>query len=194
MISFLAGTVKLKTEKNLTVDVQGIGYEVFAPLPVLEKTKVGAAIELYTHLHVREDAMELYGFLTITELDFFKQLISVSGVGPKSAIGILSLTSVADLKKAISNGDASLLTKVSGIGRKTAERLIVELKNKVDVLDARTDTGGLENLGDNQAIDGLVHLGYSAREARDALQLIDKSITAVEQRVKAALKLMGKNK
>jgi len=194
MIATLSGTIKQKTEKSVTIEVAGVGYEVFSPLPLLERAKVGREAQLYTHLHVREDAMELYGFATQEELEFFKQLISVSGVGPKSALAILSLTSVADLKKAISHGDASLLTKVSGIGKKTAERLIVELKSKVDALDAGTATGGLENLGDNQAIDGLVGLGYSVREAREALQQVDKNITAVKDRIKAALKSLGKNK
>lgn len=194
MIATLSGTIKQKTEKSVTIEVAGVGYEVFSPLPLLERAKVGERAQLYTHLHVREDAMELYGFATQEELEFFKQLISVSGVGPKSAVAILSLTSVADLKKAISHGDASLLTKVSGIGKKTAERLIVELKSKVDVLGESAGSGGLENLGDNQAIDGLVGLGYSVREAREALQQVDKGVTAVKDRIKAALRLLGKNK
>jgi holliday junction DNA helicase RuvA len=194
MISFIAGTIKLKSEKTITLEVHGLGYEVFTPLPLLEKSKIGAPLELYTHLHVREDAMELYGFASVAELDFFKLLISVSGVGPKSAVGILSLASVNDLRKAISHGDASLLTKVSGIGKKIAERLIVELKSKVAVLDDSAESAQLGNFGDSQAIDGLVHLGYSAREAREALQAVDKNITEVKDRVKEALKLLGKNK
>jgi holliday junction DNA helicase RuvA len=194
MISFISGTIKSKNEKNLVLEAHELGYDIYVPAPLLEKTKIGSHLELYTHLHVREDAIELYGFATAAELSFFKQLIGVSGVGPKSAVGILSLTSVSDLKKAISHGDASLLTKVSGIGKKTAERLIVELKSKVDALDEGTEAGGLENIGDNQAIDGLVGLGYSIREAREALQLVDKSIGSVKDRIRAALKLLGKSK
>jgi Holliday junction DNA helicase RuvA len=194
MISSLSGIVKSKTEKSITLDVRGVGYEIFAPLGLLEKTKIGAPLTIYTHLHVREDAMELYGFGTAADLDFFKLLISVSGVGPKSAVAILSLAATADLKKAISHGDASLLTKVSGIGKKTAERLIVELKSKVDVLDEGTHPGSLDNLGDNQAIDALVGLGYSIREAREALQQVSKETTVIKDRIRAALKLLGKNK
>jgi Holliday junction DNA helicase RuvA len=194
MIASLTGKVQSKTEKSSIIEVAGVGYEVFAPLVFLEKIKISSTTTVYTHLHVREEAMELYGFPTPEELAFFKLLISVSGVGPKSAVAILSLASVSDLKKAISHGDASLLTKVSGIGKKTAERLIVELKTKVDVLDSTVGVTGVENLGDNQAIDGLVHLGYSVREAREALQAVDPELTAVKDRVRAALKMLGKNR
>jgi len=192
MIASLTGKIQLKTEKSVIIEVNGTGYEIFAPLVFLEKIKTGSTTTVYTHLHVREDAMELYGFSTPAELAFFKLLIGVSGIGPKSAIAILSLASVSDLKKAISHGDASLLTKVSGIGKKTAARLIVELKTKVDRLDGTIGAVEAENLGDNQAIDGLVHLGYSAREARDALQQVGADITQVKDRVRAALKLLGK--
>lgn len=194
MIASLNGKILSKSEKSIVLDVGGVGFDIFVPLVILEKMKIGSILTLHTHLHVREDAMELYGFGNVEELNFFKLLISVSGVGPKSALGILSLTSVNDLKKAISHGDATLLTKVSGIGKKTAERLIVDLKNKVDALDDGTVTGGIEYLGDSQAIDGLVHLGYSIREAREALQAVDSQVTSVKDRIRAALKLLGRNK
>lgn len=194
MIASLNGKIISKTEKSIILEVGGVGFDIFVPLVILEKIKTGAVLTLHTHLHVREDGMELYGFSTVEELNFFKLLISVSGVGPKSALGILSLTSVGDLKKAISHGDATLLMKVSGIGKKTAERLIVDLKSKVDSLDENPEPGGIDNIGDNQAIDGLIHLGYSIREAREALQAVSKDIVGTKDRIKTALKLLGKSK
>ncbi len=194
MIASLTGIVQSKTEKSIIIEVAGVGYEVFTPQFFLEKIKISSTTTVYTHLHIREEAMELYGFPTSEALAFFKLLINVNGVGPKSAVAVLSLASVSDLKKAISHGDASLLMKVSGIGKKIAERLIVELKTKVDVLDNTVEATAVENLGDNQAIDGLVHLGYSVREAREALRAVDPELTVVKDRVKAALKILGKGK
>jgi len=191
MISFIDGKIKYKTERSVLVDVNGVGYEVFTAPLVLEKVKVGETIFLYTHLYVREDIMELFGFTTIDELNFFKDMISVSGIGPKSALSVLMLASVAELKKAIVHEDASLLTKVSGIGKKTAERLILEMKNKVDALDLADNKSALSGT-DGQAIDALINLGYSAREAREALLQVDNNITSVQDRLKAALKLLGK--
>ena len=194
MISFISGKVKVKTEKSVIVDVQGVGYEVFTTPTLLEKIRGGSEVSLYTHLYIREEVMELYGFALREELEFFREMISVSGVGPKSALGILTLSSIADLKKAIANEDASLLTKVSGIGKKTAERLIVELKNKISLQDITSDSKSTGISSDSQAIDALVNLGYSIREAREALRQTDKDIDNIRDRIKAALKLLGKKK
>lgn len=192
MIASISGTILVRNERSLIVGVQGIGYEIYATPLVLEKVKVGQEITLQTHLHVREDVMELYGFLASEELRFFRMLLQVSGIGPKSALAVMSLASVADLKRAISRGDASLLTKVSGIGTKTAERLIVELKDKLDSIEQVTPGSLADNLGDHQAIDGLVTLGYTQREAREALRQVDKDVSEVKDRIRAALKLLGK--
>lgn len=192
MIASISGTIQVRNERSLVVGVQGIGYEIYATPLVLEKVKVGQDITLQTHLHVREDIMELYGFLASEELRFFRMLLQVSGIGPKSALAVMSLASVVDLKRAISRGDASLLTKVSGIGTKTAERLIVELKDKLDTIEEVTPGSLADNLGDHQAIDGLVALGYTQREAREALRQVDQDIVEVKDRIRAALKLLGK--
>lgn len=192
MISFISGKIKVKTEKSIIIDVSGVGYEVFTIPILLEKLKEGQEASLYTLLYVREEIMELYGFASREELEFFKEMISVSGVGPKSALGILTLSSIADLKKAIVNEDASLLTKVSGIGKKTAERLILELKNRISLQDmgeGKKTAGASE---ESQAIDALVNLGYSIREAREALQHVDRDIDNMRDRIKAALQLLGK--
>lgn len=192
MISYLSGTIKLITEKSVIMDVNGVGYEVFTTPIFLEKLKTGQPLELYTHLHLREDGMELYGFPIQAELDFFKKLISVTGIGPKSALGIMALAPMKELQKGIIQSDLALLTKVSGIGKKTAERLILELKNKLEAGD--TDTlASASGTSDSQVIDGLIGLGYSAREAREAIRQVDPKLTAAKDRIKAALKMMGKN-
>lgn len=179
------------SEKSLTVDVHGVGYEINTNALILEKSKVGDDVTFFTHHYVREDIMELFGFKDPNELSFFKKLISVSGVGPKSALTIMSLASVSELQKGIKKGDASLLTKVSGIGKKTAERLIVELKNKIEYADMAGEESGGFDVSDSQVIDGLVGLGYTQKEAREAARLVDKDIDNVKDRVKAALKSMG---
>ncbi|MFA6097955.1 MAG: Holliday junction branch migration protein RuvA [Patescibacteria group bacterium] len=193
MISHLTGKIIAKTARSVVLDVNSVGYEV-AVLPILlEKANKGEELSLFTYLCVREDAMDLYGFKTTEEKNFFHDLIGVTGIGPKSAMTVMSLTSLRDLKKAIAHGDASLLTKVSGIGKKTAERIILELKNKVEISLGQGEELGMSS-ADSQAIDGLISLGYTAREAREALQQVDKKITEAKDRIKAALKLLGKNK
>jgi len=194
MIAHITGTILTKTDRSIIIDVQGVGYEVHVSPLLLEQVIKGADLSLHTHQYVREDMMDLYGFATAEELEFFKQLIEISGVGPKSALTVMSLTSVGELKSAIVHEDASLLTKVSGIGTKTAERIVVELKNKIDHIETAQGKATISTAGDSQAIDGLVALGYTVREAREALRAIDADITGVEQRLKAALKLLGTTK
>jgi len=192
MISQITGKVARVSEKSLTIDVNGVGYEIKTSPLILEKAKVGSIRTFFTYLYVREDIMELFGFDDERELGFFKKLITVSGVGPKSALTIMSLASVDELQNGIRQGDASLLTKVSGIGKKTAERLIVELKNKIELGD-RSDEHASVGVNDGQVIDGLVGLGYTVKEAREAARLVDKDIDNVKDRIKAALKSMGQN-
>jgi len=192
MISYLKGKIIRLTEKSVVININGIGYEVACPVLFLEKQKAGQEVELFVHLHVREDAMELYGFPKQEELDFFKKLISVTGIGPKSALGIMSLAPVNELQKGIIQEDVALLTKVSGIGQKIAERLILELKNKFEPSSADL-LSGRSGSDDSQAIDGLIGLGYSVREAREAIREVDPKIISPKDRLKAALKLLGKN-
>lgn len=186
MISIIKGTIESNTEKYVIVDVNGIGYKVFISANTFKNLpKKGENIKLYTHLHVREDAMELYGFLIQKELEFFEMLISISGIGPKGALNILSVASVDTIKKAIVNEESSILTKVSGIGKKTAEKIILELKNKIS--DELGEVGV-----DDEAIDALMSLGYKVKEAREIIKKVPKSIEGVENRVREALKLLGK--
>lgn len=191
MIASISGTIQHTTDKSVVVDVGGVGYEVFCLPLTLAKTKVGSQIELLTYLHIREEVMELYGFASQAERNFFKLLLSVSGIGPKSALAVMSLATIADLKRAIVHDDASLLTKVSGIGTKTAERIVVELKDKLGDESAEAGQGSSAS-SDHQAIDAMTALGYSAKEAREALKQVDASVESVKDRVKAALKHIGR--
>jgi len=192
MISCLSGQIKHKNDKFIILDVNGVGYQVFISPLTLEAISQSEKATLFTKLFVKEDAMELYGFLTLEELEFFEQLLTVSSIGPRSALSIISVGKVEEIKKAIIHGDASILTKVSGIGQKTAERLILELKNKISIKTREGEKVDLENLGDSNAIDALVNLGYKRAEAREALHKVDTSITDVKDRVREALKMLGK--
>lgn len=192
MIAYLRGKVIAKPNNYFILETGGVGYQVFAGENLLTEVKIGGEQEVYIHHRVREEASDLYGFKNLEDLSLFELLLSVSGVGPKSALAVLSLASSDDIKEAIVRGDASLLTKVSGIGKKTAERLVLELKNKVmRVSTGATLVGGTSNsLGDE--LDALMSLGYAMNEAREALNLVEASITSTSGRVKAALKHLAR--
>lgn len=188
MIGYIEGKIEYNTERYAIVNVNGVGYKVFISANTFKNLpKRGEKVKLYTYLYVRENVMELYGFLTKKEIDFFELLISISGIGPKGATNILNVASVETLKKAIANEESSILTKVSGIGKKTAEKIILELKNKIggEYLDDKFGAGG-------DAIDALMSLGYRLHEAREALKKVPENIKDVGDKVKAALKLLGK--
>ena len=187
MLAHLQGKVASVTLKSVVVDVGGVGYRVFATPKTLATLDVGAACTLYTHHHQREDSQELYGFRTPEERDMFETLLSVNGVGPKSALGVLSRASVTDITRAVHAGETSLLTKVSGIGPKTAERIVRELNGKLeppkDITGATVVAGG-----DSEVIAALEQLGYSPAEARKALAHVPASVTDPAQRIKAVLR------
>lgn len=192
MIAYLKGKVIAKPSNYLILETGGVGYQVFAGENFLAEIKINSEQELYIHHRVREEASDLYGFKDLEDLNLFELLLSVSGVGPKSALAVLSLANSDDIKEAIIRGDASLLTKVSGIGKKTAERLVLELKNKVlRVSDGASIVGGGSNsLGDE--LDALMSLGYAMNEAREALNKVEPAITSTSGRVKAALKYLAR--
>lgn len=188
MIAHITGTILDINERFVIVETNSIGYKVFVSADTLASLHVGAQASLFTYLAVREDAMDLYGFISADQQFFFEMLLSVSGIGPKSALSILSITSIDTLKKAIATGDISYLTKVSGIGRKTAEKIVIELRDK---LAAHKDDAGTNLSGEHDALEALKSIGYSQNEARDALKDIDPSITDTNARIKAALKVLG---
>lgn len=193
MISRLVGTVELKGEKSVVVDVGGVGYRVFMSGETLRKLpEKGGLVKVWTHQYVREDSLELYGFLEYAELDFFQVLIGISGIGPKGGLGILSVASVDTIKKAIAAGDTSYLTRVSGIGRKTAEKIVLELRDKFVSKGISIEAPELQEEAD--ALDALVALGYTPREARETLDRVPRDLEGAERRVKAALKEFGRRK
>ena len=199
MISYVKGSLTEKFEDSVIVEAGGIGYRIFVPTSVLEHLpKMGETVKIYTYFSVREDAMSLYGFLSRQDLEMFRQLIGVNGVGPKSALGILSALSPDVLRLAVLSGDAKAISKAPGVGSKTAQRIILDLKDKVkaeDILDGYTEPvsghGEVSTVGEigKEAIEALTALGYSASEASGVVKkvTITESMTA-EDVLKAALK------
>lgn len=189
MIAHIRGTIITLNADSAVVDVGGIGYRVHIPLPVRAELAVGKEADFLTHLSVRENALDLYGFTDQSDLDFFELLISVSGVGPKTALGILSLAPAETLTSAIRAGDTSYLTKVSGIGKKSADRIVVELRDKLGALDEEAHAGS----EDVDVLEALQSLGYKMRDAREALKRVDEKTTGTQARLKEALKILGGN-
>ncbi len=192
MISYLKGKIINKGNGFVILEVNNIGYQVFVAPLLFADLNINQENELYIYQQVREDALNLYGFRNMEELEMFELLLSISGIGPKSALGVMSIASVADIKESIFRGDPGLLTKVSGIGRKTAERVVLELKEKIGKLVV--DDGGISksSLGSSDEIDALMALGYSLSQARDALNGIDAKIKDSGERIRQALKILGK--
>lgn len=192
MLAFIKGIIKAKGHGFLIIETNGLGYQVFVNAAVYADFALGQTVELYLHHHVREDADELYGFRSFAALEFFKLLISISGVGPKSALGVLAMADINELKASIAAGDPSLLTKVSGIGKKTAERIVLELRSKVDALAPVSGSMGGPAGAHSDEIDALISLGYSLQQAREALHNVDPAITESGERIRAALRGLGK--
>ena len=183
MISFVKGTVADIGENCLVVENGGIGYEIYMTGQDLGKARIGDEKKIHTFLYVREDILQLYGFFSKDDLGMFKLLIGVNGVGPKGALGILSGISADELRFAVLSGDAKAISKAPGIGLKTAQRLILDLKDKISVEEIlMTDqeetgttpvrTGGLPDAG-KEAVDALTALGYSAMEATKAVRQVE---------------------
>lgn len=189
MIAKIKGKIEYRKDRFVVVDVNGVGYKIHLTVYTLGKIAGTEQVDFFVHTSVREDALDLYGFLTLDELDMFELLISISGIGPKAGLGILSIATPKTIKTAILNEDSSILTKVSGVGKKTAERVILELRNKVADMPESEKDG---TISDSDAIEALVSMGYSVTEARDALKMVPKDIADIGQRVSAALRSLGK--
>lgn len=198
MIRFIKGIVANIEENYLILDHQGIGFRIFTPTSVLERyVRVGEEIRLHTYMNVREDAMLLYGFLTADDLRLFELLLSVSGVGPKAGLGILSALSADELRFAVLSDDASAIAKAPGIGKKTAQKLILELKDKMSLEDAfekklaheQENAGAVLADESSEAVMALTALGYASSDALRAVKSVEGRETMdVEQLLKAALK------
>ena len=191
MIGELHGQIIDQNEKTVTLLVGGVGYLVYASAGTLSQLAVAGEqpVRLLTHLVVREDALDLYGFLESAERDLFRLLIGVSGIGPRSAISILSLAPTNLLIQAIRAGKTEHLTRVSGIGAKNAQKIILELKDKLGAITDETSEAFLS--GEADALAALQSLGYNLREAREALQRVPDEITGIDARIKAALQQLS---
>ncbi len=190
MISAISGVVKYKSLSSLIVDVSGVGYEIFVPTDVALEATTNKPIDLWTHLAVRENALDLFGFRDRESLDMFELLINISGIGPKTALNILNIASPTTLRQAVASEDTSYLTRVSGIGKKNAEKIVLELKDKLVVTKEERSANFK---ADGDALEALVSLGYAERDARDALKKVPKEIEDASTRVKEALKILAKN-
>jgi Holliday junction DNA helicase RuvA len=201
MITFLRGKLVEALPTQITVDVQGVGYEVLIPLSSFDRLPPpGGDILLLTHLAIREDAHVLYGFMTAAERDMFRLLIhTVSGIGPKIALNILSGMNVTTLRGAVAGSDIKALSQISGVGRKTAERIVVELRDKIGAAGEWEASSAKHGLSDanqklNDAILALMALGFKQLEAHDAIRATQALLgpqAAVEDLVRAALKKNG---
>lgn len=170
MISYLEGKILHKEPKFIVLDVNGVGYKVFGTEAMLNDGKIGSPFGVWTYLAVRENALDLYGFKERDALNFFELLITISGIGPRTALGVLNVAAVKTIKQAVSSGDISYLTKVSGIGKKIAEKIILELRDKFEAEDFTGTEAGFK--GEADVIEALKSLGYAEREARDALKKV----------------------
>lgn len=192
MISYLKGKIRHKDNGFTILEVNNIGYQVFISPLLYADLSLNQEIEFYTYQQVREDALNLYGFKSMVELELFELLLSISGIGPKSALGVMSIATAADIKESIRRGDPALLTKVSGIGRKTAERVVLELREKIGKLGFGDGKSDGSYLGSSDEIDALMALGYSLAQAREALNSVDGKIKDSRERIRQALKKIGK--
>lgn len=184
MIAYLKGTILQKGLTYVVVENQGLGYKVFVTPDILLMS-VGDSVELYTYLKVSEDGQALFGLPDFSTLQFFELLITVSGVGPKVALAILSAARAADVKQAIASQDTAVFTRISGVGTKTAEKIIVELKSKVGAVGGMPAAGG-------EIFDALLGLGYNQREVREVVGKLDTTLSQ-QQQLRQALKILGRS-
>ena len=192
MIGTLKGTIEYREDPFLIVDVNGVGYKVLVSTSILAKISgVGDEIKLFTHTHVREDLLELYGFTDPSDLKLFEYLISVSGVGCRTALGIFSVGSRNAIVQAISEGDVSFFTSVPRLGKKNGQKIIIELKNKLGA-GGDIDLSDASGADQGELISALKAFGYSAAEAQEAIRALNGKGETVEEKVMLALKYLGK--
>lgn len=202
LISYIRGPLEEKLEDSVVVEAANVGYRIFVPGSVLEALpRLGEEVKLHTHFSVREDGMSLYGFLSKQDLEMFRMLIAVNGIGPKSALGILSALRPDALRLAVISGDAKAISRAPGVGAKTAQRIILDLKDKIKaedllaadaaVLTEAADVSGVGEVG-KEAIEALMALGYSASEASGAVRKVTITDGMTSEAVlKGALKYLA---
>jgi Holliday junction DNA helicase RuvA len=187
MISYLNGKIIIKKDKFIVLDVNGVGYKVFLSKKTLAKLSKIETLKLFCFLNVKENILDLYGFLNYKELEFFEILDNIRGVGPKAALEISSLGSLESIKERILSKDETLFSEISGIGRKKAMTIILELTGKIKDISKEKKIKKTD-----EAEQGLVSLGFTQQQAKDALAIASKDIKDTEERIKAALKVLGK--
>lgn len=196
MIGMLRGKVWEVQAENLVLDVQGVGYQLTVPSGLPAKVRPGQDLVIYTHVYVREDDLSFYGFESLAEKRLFLLMLGVSGIGPKAALAVLSAFAPAEIQTAISSENIDLLTKVPGIGKKTAQRLVLELKEKfkdqIPEVFVTPDKIAGGQRGTNDALETLLVLGYSMAEARQALGQVNGADLTTEEQVRSALRLLAK--
>lgn len=195
MIGFLRGEVFLKEGSSIILDVKGVGYKVLGSRDVLAKVQKGTSLELFIYTHVREDNISLFGFLEAQDLKLFENLIGVSGIGPKTAMNIFSIGDRAEITNAIVQGNVDFFTSVPRLGRKNAQKIIIELKNKFGAT-AELDLSGSDVSGSEEVIAALKGFGFTSKEINDAIRQVKKNPTEgsgqVADTIKLALKYLGK--
>lgn len=200
MIAFISGILEMKLNGYIVIDVGGVGYKVFMSEAVIETLgELGERVKVYTHQHVREDDISLYGFITMEELNMFELLISVSGVGAKSALTILANIEPSAFALAVITNDTSKLVKIPGVGPKSAARIVLELKDKLknqDLIDKKKETANKnivneENL--DEAISALQVLGYNRKDIEKVFEKIELDNLSLEEMIKQGLKYLSRN-
>lgn len=190
MIAHLSGTITEKLAASIIIDVHGVGYEVMISTPDIERVNLGDTTKFYTYHAIRDNSEDLYGFSSLAAKRLFEMLISVSSVGPKAAMSILSLGSSEEVRNAIANTDTIFIAKAAGVGKKSAERVIVDLRDKVGAPSHYGTSGELPTItasANDEALDALIALGFPLKEAAAALANVDTSLST-EERIKLALK------
>lgn len=197
MIAYLKGIIDIKRQDYVVIDVHGVGYKIFMPEGAIQNLEVDSEVKIYTFMRVREDDVSLYGFLNVEELAMFELLISVGGIGAKSAVGILSNIAPSKFALAVITDDVTTLKKLPGIGAKTAQRIILELKDKIKTQEATEQENEIKQkieVSDSakDAIEALQVLGYTRREVEEAISRIGESNLTTEEIIKRGLKYLGR--
>ncbi|MEK7551447.1 MAG: Holliday junction branch migration protein RuvA [Patescibacteria group bacterium] len=190
MIGFLKGKIEILQRPFVLIDVNGVGYKVLVSENVYKKLTTSENIKIYTYTYVREDALDLFGFLELEDLTLFENLITVSGIGPKTALNIFSFGERKDITEAIIKGDVSFFTSVPRLGTKNAQKIIIELKNKMGS-NQQIDLSGKDFAENIQVIEALKGFGFTVAESQKALREIKGEGLSLDQKIKMALKLIG---
>ncbi len=189
MLSYLRGKIRFKEENHIVLDILGIGFKVFCSKRDIAQFALEKETELFVYLHRTQTALDLYGFLTKEEKDFFETLVDISGIGPKGALIIMSAGPIEKLKEAIKNGDEKFFDKVPGVGKKRVQKIILELSGKMSREAIKKPEAKEKDL---ETINALINLGFSRSRAKNALSQVPKEIEGTENIIREALKLLGK--